>query len=84
MQEIRVITFCDYPGCADASREENPNGQSVQIVDFLVNTNQRGRKSRPIQIELCENHTAELKIFFTKMQKLTKGATREVLAEEDD
>jgi hypothetical protein len=69
MQEVFIVTRCDYPGCADANRKTSPDGQTTAKTEFLVNTVTRGRKTKPIIIELCEEHLAELRGIYTKMSK---------------
>jgi hypothetical protein len=77
MQEVFVITRCDYPGCADASRKANPDGQTTTKIEFLVNTVSRGRKTKLIIVEVCEEHLAELRRLFTAMAKHDQSEVEE-------
>ena len=68
MKEIKVVHWCDYPGCAE-SASESPMGQVTRDIEFWVYTPGKGRKSSPIRVEVCDNHEAELKNLYHAMQK---------------
>jgi hypothetical protein len=57
MQEIRLISFCDYPGCRDASAAARPDGQLTTSVEILVHVvGKGGRKPGPAVVDLCDEH----------------------------
>lgn len=70
MQEVRIITWCDYPGCAEAHKEDGAvDGQDTHTVEYWVYSSGKGRKTNPIKVELCDLHREYLKTIFTEMQK---------------
>lgn len=72
MQQVVVITWCDYPGCAEKAQEAQKigpqAGQEVGNVDFWVNAF-GGRKTKPIKVVLCGEHKESLKTLFSEMAK---------------
>lgn len=67
MKHVRVLTFCDYPECG--SFEDHPEGQDTITIQFWVYQNARGRKTEPIQVEVCEKHRDELRNIYATMQR---------------
>lgn len=72
MQEVRIATYCDYPGCADQFKKDADYpqaGQTTETVDFWFNVVGKGRKTQPIKVELCDIHKEGLRDVFLTMQK---------------
>lgn len=74
MQEVRVVTFCDYPECAADYKNFNPEsevalGQATTTVEYWVYASGRGRKTQPIKIELCDAHKEMLREVYTHAQR---------------
>ena len=67
MQQIVVVRWCDWPDCE--GRGQSPGGQTTREIEFWVYTPGRGRKSRPIRVEVCEEHEARLKSLYSAMAK---------------
>lgn len=68
-KEVMVVSWCDYPDCADAHRESSPQGQDTTNVQVWLYVPGKGRKPRPIQIEVCEDHLAEMKALYAALTR---------------
>ena len=73
-KHILVTSRCDYPDCSEVDRE-TPEGRTgtVRSVEFLVYVQSRGRKSKPIIIDLCEQHIEELKGLYLYLSKVDQS-----------
>lgn len=72
MQEVTVVTYCDWPDCAETfKREAGPStsGQETTTVDMWFNAIGKGRKTQPIKVELCDIHKNLMRDVFIAMQK---------------
>ena len=72
MKEIQVITFCDYPDCAEGAREETPQGQDTTGVDFWFNARGRGRRTQAILVELCADHLVEMRDLYNALARFNQ------------
>lgn len=72
MQEIIVLTFCDWPGCKDTHHAQYEGGQEVTQVDYWVYVAGRGRKTNKIRVELCDEHLALIKGQYEALKKFAK------------
>ena len=71
-KQVTVFTACDYPGCSTTTEGDQIEiGQihSVAPVEFLVYSRGRGRRVNPIIIDLCEEHSGELKELYRVLSK---------------
>ena len=66
---ITTVSWCDYPGCRDIAEEETPEGQETQAVSFWFYVHGKGRKTNPIQVDLCEEHSEEQRALLVHMSK---------------
>lgn len=74
-KDVYIVSFCDYPGCREEAVSTGyEGGQETSTATFWFYANGKGRKTNPITIDLCEDHTAELRGLFTAMQKFDQKA----------
>jgi hypothetical protein len=80
MKEISVVSWCDYPGCAEAARTPKTAaiGQDVTPVEFWVYVPGKGRKPNTIRVEMCEDHIADMKLLFHTLGKFNQRDAVEV------
>jgi hypothetical protein len=69
-QVMTVVTsWCDYPGCADEAAKAGETTQETISVQFLFYTSGRGRKTNPINVEMCKDHADAMRLLYQSMQK---------------
>lgn len=78
MKEVRVLTWCDWPTCAESSRKKSPEGQETTNIQVWLYTPGRGRKPLPVQIEVCPAHLAEAKDLWQTIASLPGAQKVEV------
>jgi hypothetical protein len=73
VQEIIVVTYCDYPGCANEFKEREQTaisyGQETVRTTVWVYVHAKGRKTEPVEVLLCDKHVNELRGIFQALQK---------------
>ena len=69
MKEVKVVAWCDYPGCADGAVGSQPSGQETRDIEVWVYTPGKGRKPNQIRVEVCVDHEAELKGLYQALAK---------------
>jgi CTP:molybdopterin cytidylyltransferase MocA len=65
-KDVFIIAWCDEPGCRDEHHDEM--GQTVQTIEIWVNV-KGGRKTHPIKVDMCAEHIAQYRGWFTKLAK---------------
>ena len=74
MQKIKVFTWCDHPHCQEfASYDKYPDGQETRPIMIWIYTPGKGQKPKPIKVEVCVEHEADLKNLYNSMRKFDQG-----------
>ena len=77
-KKILVTSVCDFPGCQEEDREV-PEGETgtIRPVEVLFYVRSRGRKTKPIVVDMCELHIADTKEWFRLLAKADQSKVTE-------